>query len=396
MPMDYITFCKNYFAITGLPINLVNNNGVLYSSLADLLHIPAVNPVVIWPAEYNPEFRCLSSDNVYGSVQIEGTDNYVMLGPIFSIPVTKNLVRRYMKELTIPSGYEETLMEFLTSVPRLTHLQFCQHLVFLHQCLNNKEISVLDIINQRIPSAHIQNEQHIKTITNNIENECLHNTYYFELELFHHISSGNVNSLREFLSSTPSDLTEGKYAQTPLRHTKNLFIGTATKIEMLGAIPGGIDIENAYQLVELYIQECERLNSIEEIYALLYSMAVDFCQRAGEAKIATGISREICECINYIRTHTNSPVSVDDVAWNIKKSNSYVMKKFKEELGFTVGSFITRCKLEEAKGLLTYSDKTLAEISSYLCFSSQPHFQSLFKKQYQMTPLEYRKKTRAL
>ena len=30
--------------------------------------------------------------------------------------------------------------------------------------------------------------------------------------------------------------------------------------------------------------------------------------------------------------------------------------------------------------LLTYSTKSLAEISSYLCFSSQPHFQSLFKK----------------
>lgn len=69
------------------------------------------------------------------------------------------------------------------------------------------------------------------------------------------------------------------------------------------------------------------------------------------------------------------------------------MKKFKTELGFTIGAFITRCKLEEAKMLLTYSTKSLAEISSYLCFSSQPHFQSLFKKQYHMTPLEYRKKS---
>ena len=65
-------------------------------------------------------------------------------------------------------------------------------------------------------------------------------------------------------------------------------------------------------------------------------------------------------------------------------------------MGFTIGSFITRCKLEEAKSLLTYSEKSLAEISNYLCFSSQPHFQSLFKKQYHMTPLEYRKKSQKL
>lgn len=125
-------------------------------------------------------------------------------------------------------------------------------------------------------------------------------------------------------------------------------------------------------------------------------MLLDFCLRSGETKIPEGISREVYECINYIRTHTNTPVSVDDVAWSIHRSSSYSMKEFKEELGFTVGSFITRCKLEEAKSLLTYSNKTLSEISSYLCFSSQPHFQSLFKKQYSITPLEYRKKSQPL
>ena len=49
-----------------------------------------------------------------------------------------------------------------------------------------------------------------------------------------------------------------------------------------------------------------------------------------------------------------------------------------------------RCKLEEAKSLLTYSDKSLIEISNYLCFSSQSYFQNVFKKKYGMTPKQYR------
>lgn len=394
--MDNIAFCQNYFAITGLPINLVNNHEILYSALSDLLHIPATNPVTIWPADYNPEFRCLSSDIVYGSVQIESTGDYVMLGPIFSVPITDDLVRRYMKEQATPLKYKEALMEALASIPRLTHAQFCQHLVFLHQCLNNKEITALELIQQRAPKMQMQKEQHLKSITENMENEQLHNTYYFEQELFQYIRNGNVRALQDFLTSSNLTLKEGQLAQTPLRHAKNLFIETTAKIGMLGAIPGGVDIEITYQLIDLYIQECEKLQTIDKIKALQYSMLLDFCQRAGETKIPKGISQEVYECMNYIRTHTNSPVSIDDVAWNIQRSSSYVMKKFKEELGFTVGAFITRCKLEEAKSLLTYSDRTLAEISSYLCFSSQPHFQSLFKKQYHMTPLEYRKQTRTL
>ncbi len=284
-------------------------------------------------------------------------------------------------------------LKTLASIPTLTHAQFCQHLVFLHQCLNQKEISALELLEQKAPQMHLQKEKHIKSITENMENECLHNTYPFELELFQHIQNGNVTALQNFLTSSTIVLKEGTLAQTPLRHAKNLFIITTAKIGMLGAIPGGVDVEKTYQLIDLYIQECEKLQTVERVQALQYSMMLDFCQRAGETKIPKGISKEIYECINYIRSHTNTPLSVDDVAWNIRKSNSYVMKKFKEELGFTVGAFITRCKLEEAKSLLTYSNKTLAEISSYLCFSSQPHFQSLFKKQYHMTPLEYRKHT---
>lgn len=394
--MDYVAFCKNYYAVTNLPINLVNNDEILYSALSDLLHLPAVNPTKIWPAEYNPEFRCLSSDIVYGSVQIESTGDYVMLGPIFSVPITDELVRRYMNEQATPLKYKEILMETLASIPRLTHAQFCQHLVFLHQCLNNKEISALELLNQKAPQMHLQKEQHLKSITENMENERLHNSYHFELELFQYIQNGNVNALQEFLTSNTLTLKEGMLAKTPLRHAKNLFIGTTVKVGMLGAIPGGVDVEKTYQLIDLYVQECEKLQTIERVRSLQYSMLLDFCQRAGETKIPKGISREVYECINYIRTHANTPISVEDVAWNIHKSNSYIMKKFKEELGFTVGAFITRCKLEEAKSLLTYSDKTLAQISNYLCFSSQPHFQSLFKKQYHMTPMEYRKSTRQI
>lgn len=392
--MDHITFCKNYFAVTGIPVNLVNHDGVLYSALGELLDIPANNPVEIWPAEHNPEFRCLSPDIVYGSVLIEGTGDYVFLGPVFSIPVTDDLVRRYMREQATPLKYKETIAETLASIPRLTHAQFCRHLVFLHQCLNHKEITALELVRQKAPPMWEQKEQHLESITENRENDCLHNSYPFELELYRHIQDGNVTALNEFLSSNTLPLKEGRLAQTPLRHRKNIFIGLVTKAGILGAIPGGVDVETVYQLIDLYIQECEKLQTIEAIHALQYSMLLDFCQRAGEAGIPGGISSEIYECVNYIRTHINTPVSVDDVAWHIHKSSSYVMKKFKEELGFTVGSFITRCKLEEAKSLLTYSSKSLAEISSYLCFSSQPHFQSLFKKQYQVTPLEYRKKSR--
>lgn len=66
-----------------------------------------------------------------------------------------------------------------------------------------------------------------------------------------------------------------------------------------------------------------------KIRALQYSMILDFCQQAGETKIPAGISREVYTCMNFIRTHTNESISVNDVSDSIQKSTSYTMKNSK-------------------------------------------------------------------
>ena len=96
-----------------------------------------------------------------------------------------------------------------------------------------------------------------------------------------------------------------------------------------------------------------------------------------------------------LRYDLGEDFSIESAAAFVHRSPSYLMKHFKSELGVHMGAYITRCKLEEAQSLLAYSDKTLAEISSYLCFSSQSYFQNVFKKQYGVTPLAYRKQARS-
>lgn len=185
-------------------------------------------------------------------------------------------------------------------------------------------------------------------------------------------------------------------AKTPLRNARNIFISLTSRASMIGAVPGGMDVEKACQLTEYYIQECEELSSIEAIANLSYSMLMDFCERVGAGKAPGGISADVFNCMNFIRTHVNERITVDDVAECIHRSPSYVMKKFREELGIHVGAYITRCKLEEAKSMLVFSDQSLSEISAYLCFSSQSYFQNLFKKQYGITPAAYRRQGRTV
>lgn len=391
--MDYISLCKNFFAATNIPISLLNNENTEYSALGEMFSMPPQSHWDLFPLERNPAFCSYSPDLEYGRVHVDHTGYDIILGPAFNVPVTEQLVRQYMHELMVPLDYREQLMECLSSIPRTSHLQFARYLAFLYQCLNHKEISLQDFYMEDDVYIRSRNQRQINSTINDKESENLHNSYSFELEMYQYIKNGNVDRLKEFLHTDYIFRKEGKMAHSPVRHTKNIFITAAAKAGFLGAIPGGVDIEKTYQLVDFYIQECEQLQTIEEITNLQYMMIIDFCQRAGETHMPEGISSEVYRCMNYIRSHTNEPISIDDVARQVHRSSSHMMRRFKEELGIHIGAFITRCKLEEAKSLLTYSDKSLSEISSYLCFSSQSYFQNVFKKQYGITPMQYRKNT---
>lgn len=391
--MNYISLCKNFFAATNIPISLLENGYAVYSALGEMMSMNLQSQWELFPIGKNPIFCSYSPDLEYGRIRIDNTRYDIIVGPVFNVPVTEQLVRQYMRELMVPLDYREQLLEYLSSVPRTSHYQFASHLAFLYQCVNHKEASLKDFYGEDEIYTRSRAARQLDSMIDDMENDNLHNSYHFELEMYQHIKSGNVERLKEFLHTCSLLLKEGKMAHSPVRHTKNIFITTAARAGFLGAIPGGVDVEKTYQLMDFYIQECEQLQTIEEITNLQYLMLIDFCQRAGESHIPEGISSEVYQCMNYIRSHINEPISIDDVARQVHRSSSHMMRRFKEELGIHIGAFITRCKLEEAKSLLTYSNKSLAEISSYLCFSNQSYFQNVFKKQYGITPMQYRRKT---
>ena len=52
--MNYVTFCKNYYAVTGIPTNLITEAGAIYSALSEQLHISTESPYPLYPSDYNP------------------------------------------------------------------------------------------------------------------------------------------------------------------------------------------------------------------------------------------------------------------------------------------------------------------------------------------------------
>lgn len=328
----------------------------------------------------------------FGIIRNFSSGEDIVVGPISTMHVKSEQLPRILLECSIPPQYKDAVWNFFQMTPAFSHEQFLNLLALIHKELNDDMIDPVTYFGQSLGlTLTTISEKHSTQLYQAKEEESFHNSFHFEQELFHYVEEGNVNALQN-LTQKSRRIHAGLIGENSLRQEKNIFIATLTMITR-HSISGGLEIETAYQLSDTYIQESEKAQTIEAVNRLSYTALLDFTNRVASCKIPQGMSSDIYQCIQYISTHTNQHISVGAVADFVGKSPSYISKKFKKELGFNLNDFIMRKKLEEAKSPLSFTDKPISEISEYLCFSSQPYFQNVFKKKYHMTPYEYRKRS---
>lgn len=325
---------------------------------------------------------------LFGIVRNPETNQDVMLGPVSTMPVTDEMFIKIIEEYNFDDESPEDLKEFFERTPLFSSNQFLNIIGLINKELNEEIIDIYEYFNLNKDISREVAATHSNSLMERKENENYHNTYYFEQEYFGYLERGDVDGIMTFFKTVPA-FTEGNVASDSIRQAKNIFI-TTVSLATRHAIAGGLDIETAYQLSDTYIQQAEKMSDPSQITILSGTALLDFARRVSESKIPTGMSKDIFRAIQYISNHVNRPISVAEVADELGIDRTTLSKKFSRELGFNISSFIMRRKLEEAKSLLTHTDKTISEISEYLCFSSQAYFQNVFKKKYGVTPREYR------
>ena len=184
-------------------------------------------------------------------------------------------------------------------------------------------------------------------------------------------------------------ISSGITSPLPLRQKKNLAITSVFTISR-AAIRGGMSANEALMLSDNYIQNIENCTTDKQIDGLMLDAFSLYVHAVHTIRSEKAVGRNMEEIIKYVRECVNQSVTVSSIAAHFCYNPDYLSHKFKSELGFGLKSFIKRVKLEEAGQLLKYTNKSILEISNYLCFSNQSSFQNAFKCQYHITPQKYR------
>ena len=116
-------------------------------------------------------------------------------------------------------------------------------------------------------------------------------------------------------------------------------------------------------------------------------VAVNKIEELGSADACT--DARMIEIMNYVQANYID-ITLDDLAEKFFLSKPYLSKYIKEKSGVTFGDLVKKIRMKKAKALLKSSNMTVENIAMSVGYQNVEHFNRLFKKAYDMTPMQFR------
>ena len=390
---DIKDFCQLNYLDSGIPVYIYRNNTLLQA-------FPEQSACTYPPKHYIEEFAEMTDDiahlsTPYGAYFVavkpkDQTELCVVLGPANYIPFTDADFHTMYADYVVVQEDRKDFKHFFQLIPPIALSGLLAKAAVFNYFLNHEMRTHFDVLDSErtiVPYEHT--EKQTEDFYQQKEDFQHNNSFEIESMILHFVESGDVDGLKN-MTLQSSVIHSGTIAPNQLRQTKNIHI-IMTALATRRAISSGVDADEAFQMSDLYIQTAENLNDPSAVQNLNLQMLLAFAQKVKDKLIPKTSDEALQRAIQYVLQNINCPITAAEVADHVGFSRSYFSTYFKEQLGFTLSAFILRCKLEEGKHLLQFTDKPLSVISNYLCFSSQSHFQTAFKKQYNVTPLQFRK-----
>ena len=142
------------------------------------------------------------------------------------------------------------------------------------------------------------------------------------------------------------------------------------------------------------LQQCKY--GYEDYIASLFNnilLLVSRQQQEGE-NAATNIPEEIEAAAAYFNEHYNTKISVEQYAESLHSSTNWVIRNFKQYMKISPAQYILSLRMVNAQSLLENTDYNIGEIAEIVGYENQLYFSRVFKKEYGVSPAQYRKKVK--
>ncbi len=169
--------------------------------------------------------------------------------------------------------------------------------------------------------------------------------------------------------------------------------------EMLRNIPPffTMDFECERLWNEFLTLYAERKNDLKKLqaYMVLYSLLIYLSERETAKRVKvkrpSAHQQALFEAICFMQEHLLENISIGDVAHHIGYSSSHFNHLFKAYTKSTPYAYYQSMRMVEARKMLLNTSLSISRIAETLSFGNSGKFSHLFKREYGVTPGQFRK-----
>lgn len=209
-----------------------------------------------------------------------------------------------------------------------------------------------------------------------------------EEELLMSVKDQNLESSVQILNRLTANLTENT---SSIHYAKYVYFQVVSNmIYMLADI--GITFDENEATGAAIFETIEKSRTIHEVqqYVLVIiekSIALITSLKNSQYKDLIG------KVISFLQENYHKSLSLEEISNTVYLSPRYLSSLFKAETGLTIFDYITKLRMEFAAGLILNNNIKIQDAASAAGYNNVQSFIRVFKKYYQMTPVEYRRKS---
>jgi AraC-like DNA-binding protein len=203
-------------------------------------------------------------------------------------------------------------------------------------------------------------------------------------ELLNQVRLGHLDEASRLLDQILDGVRE--YGHEDFRHLVEIMTYTIQRT-LLRAEESAAQSFGEIRRFRTRIHQCE---TVSDLRLVLQQVFAEFCKRFNNYR-----SRKRLELVlnvkGYVEEHVSEPdLNVERVAEWVGLSTNYLRSLFRSVEETSLSSFISTSRLNECRRMLETTDLTVKEIHTRAGFVSYNYFFELFRREFGMTPVQYR------
>ena len=305
----------------------------------------------------------------------------------------KNDIYFLMNKLTIPLEAYGQLKEYYYSLPYISDKAWIYTLI--HRLVkeiykdDNIKIEFLQLDSVESWQKYFDNYKFQVSSDPVLSMKILEERYYYENELLTAVQHGNYKKIQNLLESLGMFRFASRI-EDEIQESKHRLIVLNTLMRR-AAYQGGVHPLHIDFLSNVYAVKINQISNTKEANDMSLAIVMNYCKLVNEHSLSA-YSKPIQKIITMVDASITADLRLNTFAKELFMNPSYLSALFKNEVGLTLTEYVNKKRLKYSITLLEATNIPIQEVAIKCGIPDIHYFTRLFKREYDMTPREYRKK----